>query len=493
MRETPPSSQPSQDPADQAVSSEIVELIHEEVTRLPERLRLPVILCGIEGHSREDVAQQLGWTLNAVKGGLERGRAVLAERLKQHGLAIPAVALTTVLEQQTTVQVPIALASGTVNAMMAVSSGQAIAGGAVTSNALQLSQGVILVMIDAKLKFAIFALCLAALMIGGSTIAWRQRAAMATKSSATITLETKPRESNPFPTEGEHALIKTPHFKTKEPLYGRLALGSEGQTKIWVILDGQSLYVDRNGNGDLTEADELLDTPVINANMDWKMISKGYHFADSKHSALEQSERSSRDVPLLKSTSKYRRFGLDFFEGKKNVTASKAEELKELQNWKEHFEGYVTVTLTTDGQVTQAGNARFAPLASDAPIVRFDGPLQFQLFQPALTFTTGTSTRLAIQIATRGIGGNALTRIVTSSLPKQLNPIAEIEYPTGESGSAIKAKITLDSRAGEVFYNVVEIPAEAESGVAKVTVSLSGDDVLDVPQMTFEVPVTAPK
>jgi hypothetical protein len=33
-------------------------------------------------------------------------------------------------------------------------------------------------------------------------------------------------------------------------------LGLEAKSRIWLVLDGQNLYVDKNGNGDLIEAGE---------------------------------------------------------------------------------------------------------------------------------------------------------------------------------------------------------------------------------------------
>ena len=38
--------------------------------------------------------------------------------------------------------------------------------------------------------------------------------------------------------------------------YGLLMFGPEGKDRVWIVLDGDTLYVDRNGNGDLTEANE---------------------------------------------------------------------------------------------------------------------------------------------------------------------------------------------------------------------------------------------
>ena len=43
-------------------------------------------------------------------------------------------------------------------------------------------------------------------------------------------------------------------YQSKSPKYALLIFGPEARTRIWLVLDGTTLYVDRNGNGDLTDA-----------------------------------------------------------------------------------------------------------------------------------------------------------------------------------------------------------------------------------------------
>ncbi|HVK12982.1 MAG TPA: sigma-70 family RNA polymerase sigma factor, partial [Gemmataceae bacterium] len=76
---------------------DLVRAVDEEVARLPEKYRLPVLLCCVQGLSREEAAAQLGWTDGAVKGRLERGRRRLAGRLAARGLAPAGLLFTTVV------------------------------------------------------------------------------------------------------------------------------------------------------------------------------------------------------------------------------------------------------------------------------------------------------------------------------------------------------------------------------------------------------------
>jgi RNA polymerase sigma factor (sigma-70 family) len=72
---------------------EACTILHEEVDRLPERFRLPLVLCYFEGFSRDEAAAQLGWSTGMVKGRLERGRWALKARLTRRGIALSAGAL----------------------------------------------------------------------------------------------------------------------------------------------------------------------------------------------------------------------------------------------------------------------------------------------------------------------------------------------------------------------------------------------------------------
>lgn len=70
---------------------EVREAIDTELARLPEKYRLPLLVCYVEGLTYSDAAARLGCSLGALRGRLERGRQLLRCRLETRGL--PAVAL----------------------------------------------------------------------------------------------------------------------------------------------------------------------------------------------------------------------------------------------------------------------------------------------------------------------------------------------------------------------------------------------------------------
>ena len=78
------------DPAAVAADRDRLGVLDEELARLPEALRLPLVLCYLEGRTRDEASESLGCSLAMVKRRLERGRNLLRDRLARRGVTLPA-------------------------------------------------------------------------------------------------------------------------------------------------------------------------------------------------------------------------------------------------------------------------------------------------------------------------------------------------------------------------------------------------------------------
>jgi RNA polymerase sigma factor (sigma-70 family) len=63
-----------------------IPMLREEVSRLPDHYRLPVVLCYLQGKTNQDAAAQLNCPVGTIKGRLSRARQTLRDRLSRRGL-----------------------------------------------------------------------------------------------------------------------------------------------------------------------------------------------------------------------------------------------------------------------------------------------------------------------------------------------------------------------------------------------------------------------
>ena len=115
---------------DRVERAELQAVIDQEIDRLGDAQRLPVVLCCLEGTSHEEASQRLGWPIGTLKSRLARGRLRLQERLLRRGIA-PAVAITAgtgLLGIEASAAVPPALIESTTRAAAAVAAGSALTG-----------------------------------------------------------------------------------------------------------------------------------------------------------------------------------------------------------------------------------------------------------------------------------------------------------------------------------------------------------------------------
>ncbi len=118
--------------------------LHEEVDRLPERLRVPIVLCYLEGLTHAEAARRLRWPIGTVRSRMARARGLLRTRLARRGLAYGALVAAIESPRAVLADVPRALAERTVRSALGWAAGSApgIVSGPVASLASEVLEAV---------------------------------------------------------------------------------------------------------------------------------------------------------------------------------------------------------------------------------------------------------------------------------------------------------------------------------------------------------------
>lgn len=150
--------------------ADLREILDDEVNRLPDRFRLPVVLCLVQGLTQEEAASRLRWTPGTVRGRLARARVRLRDRLTRLGVEPSLILLNPgFFPTESLNRVPPALLEATVEAAKSVAGGGLITAG-VSANTLSFMKGALEVMRLTQLKRVATTIVLASTLLTATLV-----------------------------------------------------------------------------------------------------------------------------------------------------------------------------------------------------------------------------------------------------------------------------------------------------------------------------------
>jgi RNA polymerase sigma factor (sigma-70 family) len=171
---------PEPEPVQQDPVGDFLQLLDQEISRLPERYRMPIILCDLEGSTHREAAAQLGWPIGTVSGRLSRARALLARRLSRRGLIVSGGSLALLISAGAVkAGPPASLVASTVKHAAQFAVEGTAKTWIISTKVAALADGMMKTMFLTRLKIAVamlLAVALSGTVIGASILIYQTRA-----------------------------------------------------------------------------------------------------------------------------------------------------------------------------------------------------------------------------------------------------------------------------------------------------------------------------
>ena len=310
------------EPAANRPPDDVDRVLHEEIGRLPEKYRRPVVLCYLEGLTHDQAADQLGWPVGTVRRRLAGARDRLRGRLTRRGAARlpcdPPAGLRDRVRpgvERAAVTVPSGLADATVRGALRVGLGQAASVGIVSAEAVALMKGVLQTMTTTKLiamTAAVLTVCLVTTGVG-LLAAPRARPEPGRSGASAVKGQEKPGPANAGqiarrPARRAAAAVRGRHRSESEDRQGRRWAPPRGRPR------GRRTWQAQGDRGQLLElairhprtnaAEQALIWLVShisvsdrNSHKAWELLARDYARSDRIKQVLSRHSSSSTGPP----------------------------------------------------------------------------------------------------------------------------------------------------------------------------------------------------
>lgn len=241
----------------------------------------------------------------------------------------------------------------------------------------------------------------------------------------------------------DRTIAKEPKYQTKAPKYCLLVFGAEAKTRVWLVQDGATLYVDRNGNGDLTEPGEKVEAQAGDGTDPTQNI---YTFEAGD---ILEDKRSHKNLRLYVWKIDHLK---DRYEDIAAVLKShpgfRARRVVlevDQPGFQGTGEGGRLIQLA--GSSDLHGYLHFGDRPANAPIIHFGGPWHILINRHTI-WTLGCEESVMFGLGTPGLGAGTNSLIgYEGVIPEDVHPRADVIFQSSEAGAApIKQIIELKER-----------------------------------------------
>ena len=211
-----------------------------------------------------------------------------------------------------------------------------------------------------------------------------------------------------------------------EPRYGLLVAGVDAKEKFWIVLDGQTVYLDRNSNGDLTDADE-------------KIVAGDVKGGSSEVTQIGLGELAGKRLELTTNADEIATQIL-VDEAEQDAADSK------LEGWQ------LAALQRIDNQDKRKFALWLGPDKERAVVTHIKGPLQFGLVTKFTKLSRKEPTKFDVKIGVSELlnpdtGSKAFPVLLTRDVPGDLAPVAEFTFTHKDpTQPPIKQRLWLDQR-----------------------------------------------
>jgi hypothetical protein len=248
-------------------------------------------------------------------------------------------------------------------------------------------------------------------------------------------------------TKIDRSILKEPAYRTRAPKYGLLVFGHGGKDRVWLVLDGDILYVDRNGNGDLTEPGKKV---AAESRPGRDPLEDDYLFNVGEVTLGGRTHKG-----LTVSFGPLKAFGQTGLGDRPDVKAALTKDAKALSvSIRVDVEmpglkggGLGGRVAFSAGAVDLDGVLQFAAKPAEAPIVHPGGPLQITFFAERPTLRVGRGSELVLVVGSPGVGPGTFAMLeYEGTVPATVKPVADVSLLPAKGGGLLKEQWVIQGR-----------------------------------------------